>query len=328
MRRRQAIASLITATMLLPSRRWAQSASRTYRIGQLIAGARTPDGAPPAALRESMRALGYVEGKNVRYEARFAEGRTERLPALAAELVALKVDVIVSGGGAATEAARKATTSIPIVMAPAAGDAVALGWIASVARPGGNVTGLTDESNDLSAKRMQLLREALPKAGRIAVLWNESDQGMTLRYRAIEKAARSLNLEVQAIGVRDGSDFPAAFSAMERRRPDAVFVVSDALTSAHRRTLIDFATANRIPSMYEQSFNVRDGGLMSYGYSFEDSYRVAARYVDQILKGSRPADLPAEHPTRYYLMVNLKAAEALGLHLSTPLLLRADEVIQ
>ena len=147
MRRRQAIASLITATMLLPSRLWAQSASRTFRIGHLIAGARTPDGAPPAALRESLRALGYVEGKNVQYEARFAEGRTERLPALAAEFVALKVDVIVSGGGAATEAARKATARIPIVMAPAAGDAVALGWIASVARPGGNVTGLTDESH-------------------------------------------------------------------------------------------------------------------------------------------------------------------------------------
>jgi putative ABC transport system substrate-binding protein len=327
MRRRQAIASLVT-TMFVAPRLWAQASQKTFRIGHLIAGARTPDGAPPAPLRDSMRALGYVEGKNVLYHARFAEGRTDRLPALAAELVALKPDVIVAGGGASIEAARKATTRIPIVMAPASGDAVAVGWIASLARPGGNVTGLTDESIDLSAKRMQLLREALPKAARIAVLWNANDQGMTLRYRAIEKAAHALNMEVQAIGVRDGNDFPAAFSAMERLRPDAVFVVSDALTSGNRRTLIDFATANRIPSMYEQSFNVRDGGLMSYGYSFEDSYRVAARYVDQILKGSRPADLPAEHPTRYYLMVNLKAAAALGLNLSTPLLLRADEVIQ
>jgi len=328
MKRRRAIATVVSAAVFLPRLAWAQPQQRTFRVGHLIAGARTPDGAPPRSLRESLRALGYVEGRNVAYEARFAEGRTERLPGLAAELVELKVDVIVSGGGAATEAARQATRSIPIVMAPAAGDAVATGWIASLARPGGNVTGLTDESIDLSAKRMQLLREALPRAARIAVVWNENDQGMTLRYREIEKAARALKMEVQAIGVRSGDDFPAAFSAMEHRRPDAVFVVSDALTAGNRKKLIEFATANRIPSMYEQSGNVQDGGLMSYGYSFDDSYRVAARYVDQILKGSRPANLPAEHPTRYYLFVNLRAAAALGLHLPTPLLLRADEVIQ
>jgi ABC-type uncharacterized transport system substrate-binding protein len=305
-----------------------QPSQKVFRVGHLAAGGRTPDGAPPGPLREGLRGLGYVEGQNVAYEARFAEGKAERLPGLAADLVRLKIDVIVAQGGLAAVAAKQATSTIPIVMAPASGDAVAAGLIASLARPGGNVTGLTDESIQLSAKRMELLKEAVPKAALIAVLWNANDQGMTLRYREIEKAARILHVDVQAFGVREPDDFAVAFSTMTRRRPDAMFLVADALTTMNRKQLIEFAATHRIPAMYEFSFIVRDGGLMSYGPSFEDGFRQAALYIDRILKGAKPADLPAEQPTRYYLGVNLKTAATLGLPIPQSLLLRADEVIQ
>jgi putative ABC transport system substrate-binding protein len=305
----------------------AQTPQHVFRIGLLAGGARTPDGEPPGPLREALRELGYVEGQNVEYESRFAEGRIERLSGMAAELVKLNVNVIVVLSGPAAEAAKRATSSIPIVIGAAAGDAVALGWIASLPHPGGNVTGLTDESVQLSAKRMQLLTEAVPKAARIAVLWNANDQGMTLRYRGIETAARFLHVQVEAFGVRKPDDFAVAFSTMTLRRPDALFLVADPMTSANRKRVIDFVATQRVPAMYEYDFIVRDGGLMSYGPSFEDSFRVAAFYVDRILKGAKPGDLPAEQPTRYYLTVNLKTAAALGLTLP-PSLLMADQVIE
>ena len=305
-----------------------QQPLKVFRVGHLSAGGRPPDGAPPGPLREGLRGLGYVEGRNIAYEARFAEGKLERLPALAAELVGLKVDAIVSAGGPATVAAKQATSTIPIVMAPVAGDAVALGLIASLARPGGNVTGLTDELIQLSAKRMELLKEAVPKAALIAVLWNANDEGMTLRYREIEKAARILQVEVQALGVREPDDFAVAFSTMTRRRPDAMFLVTDALTILNRKRVIEFAATHRIPAMCESSLIVRDGGLMSYGPSPEDSFRRAAHYLDRIFKGAKPAELPAEQPTRYYFTVNLKTAAALGLTILPSLLLRTDDVVQ
>jgi len=306
----------------------AQPGQKVFRVGFLAVASRTPDGAPPAALRESLRALGYVEGKNIVYEARFAEGFVDRLPSLAAELVRLKVDVIAANGGPATAAAKQATSTIPIVMATFAGDAVEIGLITSLARPGANVTGLTDESIQLSAKRMELLKEALPKALVIAILWNANDQGMTLRYREIEKAARSLRVEVQALGLRGPDDFAVAFSEMTRRRPDAMFLVADGLTTTNRRQVVEFATSHRIPAMYEWNFIVREGGLMSYGVSVEDTYRAAARYIDRIFKGANPADLPAEQPTRYYFTINRKTAATLGLTLPQPLLLRTDEIVE
>jgi putative ABC transport system substrate-binding protein len=315
---------VLTAPFLAAS----QPSQRVYRVGHLAAGGRTPDGAPPRALREGLRDLGYLEGKNVAYEARFAEGKMERLPDLAAELVRLKVDVLVAQGGLAVGAARQTTSTIPIVIGLAAGDAVAMRWIESLARPGGNVTGLSDESVQLSAKRMELLKEAVPKAARIAVLWNANDQGMTLRYQEIEKAAQILRVEVQALGVREPDDFDVAFSTMTRRRPDAMFLVADALTMLNRKRVIEFAATHRIPAMYEASFIVRDGGLMSYGSSPEDSFRRAALYIDRIFKGAKPADLPAEQPTRYYLAVNLKTAATLGLTIPPSLRVRADDVIE
>ena len=276
----------------------------TFRVGYLSIFGRPPDGAPPGPLREGLRGLGYVEGKNIVYEARFADGAVDRLPGLAAELVRLKVDVIVTVGGPATRAAKQATSTISIVMAPAAGDAVATELIVSLARPGGNVTGMTDESVQLSAKRMQLLTEAVPKAAVIAILWNVNDEGMTLRYREIEKAARILHVAVQAISVRKPDDFAVAFATMTSRRPDAIFLVADGFTIRNRKRVIEFAAAQGIPAMYEFSLYVRDGGLMSYGPDPDDAFREAANFVDRILKGARATDLPAQQPTRYYLSRN------------------------
>ena len=322
------IASVAVGTLAVPFLAASQPAQKVFRVGHLSAAGRTPDSAPPRPLREMLRGLGYVEGQNIVYEARFAEAKVERLPDMAAELVRLRVDVLVTQGGASTAAAKQATSTIPIVMAPASGDAVATGIIASLARPGQNITGLTDESVQLSAKRMELLKEAVPKATRIAVFWNTNDQGMTLRYREIEKAARILHVEVQAHGVREPDDFDGAFTTMARQRPDAMFLVADALTNVNRKRFIEFAATQRIPAMYETDHLVREGGLMSYGPSIEDSFRQAAVYVDRILKGAKPADLPAQQPTTYILAVNLKTAATLGLTMPPSLLLRADEVIQ
>jgi putative ABC transport system substrate-binding protein len=320
--------SVVLLMLATPFLADSQPASKAFRVGLLVAGGRTPDGGPPAPLREGLKALGYVEGQNVVYEVRFAEARMERLPGLAAELVRLKVDVLVVQGGPAAVAAKEATSTIPIVIAVAAGDAVATGLIASLARPGGNITGLSDESVQLSGKRMELLKEAVPKAARIAVLWNTNDQGMTLRYREIEKAARILRVDVQAFGVRGPDDFDRAFSTMTRQRPDAIFLVADPLTTMNRKRFIEFAATQRIPAMYEFDFIVRDGGLMSYGPSQEESFRQAAFYIDRILKGAKPADLPAQQPTRYTFAVNLKTAATLGLTIPASLLLRTDEVVQ
>jgi putative ABC transport system substrate-binding protein len=320
-----AVAVLLLGVPLLVA---AQPAQKVFRVGQLVAGGRTADGGPPRPYRDTLRELGYVEGQNIVYETRFAEGRVERLPDLVAELIRLKVDVLVTQGGAATAAAKQATATIPIVMAPASGDAVAVGFIASLARPGQNITGLTDESVQLSAKRMELLKETVPKAARIAVFWNANDQGMTLRYREIEKAARILHVEVQAHGVHGPEDFDTAFSAMTRQRPDAMFLVADAITTLHRKRFIEFAATQRIPAMYEISVHVRDGGLMSYGPNFDDSFRQAAVYVDRILKGAKPADLPVQQPAKFELAVNLKTAKTLGLDVPLILQQRADEVIE
>jgi putative ABC transport system substrate-binding protein len=322
------IVSVALPLLALPLLAASQPAQKVFRVGHVAAGGRTLDGLPPRPLREKLRELGYIEGQNLLYEARFAEGKVERIPDMLAELIRLKVDVLVAQGGAVTAAAKQATSTIPIVMAPASGDAVATGMIASLARPGQNITGLTDESVQLSAKRMELLKEAVPKAARIAVLWNSNDQGMTLRYREIEKAARILHVEVQAHGVRDPADFETAFSAMTRQRPDAMFLVADAITTLHRKRFIEFAAAQRIPAMYEINVHVRDGGFISYGPNFEDSFRQAAVYVDRILKGAKPADLPAQQPTTYILAINLKTAATLGLTLPPSVLLRADEVVQ
>jgi putative tryptophan/tyrosine transport system substrate-binding protein len=327
MRRRRLVLALVLLT-LIPCVGTAQPRQKVYRVGLLSTAGRTPDGAPPRLLREALRELGYIEGRNVAYEARFAEGKVDRLSALALELLALSVDVIVAQGRPAVLAAKHATSTLPIVIAPASSDAVATGLIASLPRPGGNVTGLSDELDQLSAKRMDLLKETLPRAGRIAILWNENDPGMDLRYRAIEKAARVLKVDVESHALRSPDDFDTAFTTMTRRPPDALFLVTDALTNMHQKRVIEFSTAQRVPAMYESSVPVHQGGLMSYGPIPQEVFRRAAAYIDRIFKGAKPADLPAEHPTKYHLTMNLKTAKALGLTIPPTILLRADELIE
>ena len=329
-RRRQfliAVGAFVGAP-LAPSKAAAQTPQKVYRVAHLSTAGRTPDGAAPRALRMSLQRLAYVEGRNVVYEARFAEGKVDRLPALAAELVALKADVIVAQGRPAVVAAQQATSIIPIVIAPASSDAVSTGLIASLARPGGNVTGLSDELEQLSAKRMQLLKEAVPKAARIAVIWNVNDPGMQRRYSAIENAARVLRLEVESHALRSPDDFDVAFTAMTARRPDALFLVTDALTNMNQKRVVEFSATQRVPAMYESNVVVHQGGLLSYGPTGEDMFGRAAHFIDRIFRGAKPADLPAEQPTRYNLSVNLKTAASLGLTIPQSVLIRADEVIQ
>ena len=309
--------------------RWsiAQPADKVWRIGFLSPGVRTPDGGPPAILRQAMRDLGYAEGRNVMYVARFAEGRRDGMDVLASELVSLKPDVIVAFGFPSAESAKRATGTIPIVIA-GAGDPVGTGLIATLARPGANLTGISDQSTELSAKRLELLTQMAPNTARVAVIWNAGDQAMTLRTREIERAAGVLRVTIQALGVREPEDFDQAFAAIARERPDALLLVTDALTNINRKKVLDFAAEQRIPAIYERSLFVHDGGLISYGPIVDDTFRRVAVYVDRILKGAKPADLPVEQPTRYELVVNLKAAKALGLAIPQSMLLRADEVIQ
>ncbi len=328
MNRRNALLAMVAlGAGAAPLATQAQQRRKTWRIGFLAGAGRPPNGLPPAALREGLSALGYVDGSNVAYEGRWAEGKFDRLPALAAELVQLPVDAIVVIGWLATRTVKRATSVIPIVIA-GVGDAVESGLAASLTRPGANLTGMSDLEADLSSKRLQLLKETVPNASRIAVLWNQDDLAMTLRYRKIDAAAHALGVTVQALGVREPDDFDGAFSAMERQRPDALFLVTDALTNLNRKRVIEFAARHRIPAMYENGTYVQDGGLLSYGSSLEDSLRRAAYYVDRILKGARPSELPMEQPTRYYLFVNTKTAKTLGLTLPQSVVLRADRVIE
>jgi putative ABC transport system substrate-binding protein len=318
---------LVLSVLFTPLTPGAQSRGKTWRVGFLSGGARPPDGAPPLALRQGLKELGYVEEHNVIYLSRWAEAKQDRLPELAAELVGLRIDVIVTTGRPASGAAKQATSTIPIVLGQV-GDADSLGLIDSLARPGANVTGVTDQSAELSAKRLEILTEAVPKAARIAVLWNADDRGMTLRYQNVEKAAHALRVTVQPLGVREPNDFDTAFSAMTLHRPDALFLVTDALTLLNRKRVIEFAATHRIPAMYEFNVLVQDGGLMSYGASQDENYRRVATYVDRIFKGAAPGTLPVERPSRYYLAINLRTAKALGLTIPPALLLRTDQVIE
>lgn len=327
MDRRHAVAALAAMGGSLIGNRSRAQAARLWRVGFLNGGPRPADGAPPAALRKGMAELGYGDGVNLKYEGRWADVRFDRLPALAADLVERRVDAIVATGWIAADTARKATSTIPIVTANV-GDAVESGLVRSLARPGGNVTGISDVEAVLSSKRLQILKEAVPHATRLAVLWNQDDLAMTLRYRQIDAAARELGVTVQALGVREPDDFDVAFSAMLRQPPQALFLVTDALTSLNRKRVIEFAAKHRIPAMYENGSYVRNGGLMSYGPDFQDNLRRAASYVDRILKGAKAGELPMEQPTRFYLVVNLQTARTLGLEVPPSLLVRADEVIE
>jgi putative ABC transport system substrate-binding protein len=307
----------------------AQTGTKVVRIGTLLPPARpaAPDWRERWVFAKALRELGWVEGKNLVIEDRWAEGRTERLPALAAELVGLKVDVIVAASWPAAVAAKNATTTIPILIV-GAGDPVGTGLVQSLAHPGGNVTGLGDLATELSAKRLELLKEAVPKLSRVAVLWNAGDAGMGLRMRAIQAASRQVGLTVRPLGVHSLEDFDVAFTAMTQERPDALFVIADPLVTGNRKRILDFTAKHRLPAMYEFRAYAADGGLMAYGPSLDEMLRRAAVLADKIFKGTRPADIPVEQPTRLELVINLKTAKALGLTIPQSVLARADEVIQ
>ena len=305
----------------------AQQSGKVWRIGWLAGSPRPPDGAAPAPLRKALQALGYVEGKDIVYEGRWGEARNERLPALAVDLAALKVDVIVTLGAPSAAAAKQATSTIPIVVMNA-GDTVETGLVASLARPGGNVTGINDPAAILSAKRLEFLKELVPAAKRVAVLWNAGDNAMTLRYREIEKAAQVLRLSIDPLPVREPDDFNVALAGMNRVRPDVLMMVTDALTTLNRQRVLDYAAQQRIPAIYELDNVTRAGGLMSYGSDAGENFKLAADYVGRILKGAKPADLPVEQPNRYYFVINKKTADALGVKIPQTLLLRADEVLE
>jgi putative ABC transport system substrate-binding protein len=307
----------------------AQQPGKIYRLGLLSAGA---PGIGPAddrrkALVIGLAARGFVEGRNVLYEERWAGARAELLGNLAAELKRANVDVIVTFGYPAAQAAKVAITDIPVVIS-GAGDPVATGLVEGLARPGGNLTGMSEVSTELSGKRMEILKDALPDLGRVAMLWNAADLGMTLRYRAAESAAHLLGLKVQALGVREPEDFEDAFAEMTRDRPDAILMVSDALTNLNRKRIVEYAMTHRLPTIFENSAFLRDGGLMSYGPNQSILGERTADYVARILLGARPAEMPIEQPTRFEFFINLKTAKALGLTLPPTLLARADEVIE
>jgi len=303
----------------------AQQAGKAYRIG-FLAGT-SAAAVPLRSLREGLRELGYVEDKNVAFEYRFAQDKNEQLPALAAELARSKVDVIVAHATPATRAVQQATSTIPIVMI-SVGDPVGNGFVASLARPGGNVTGLSNNDVGLAAKRLDLLKEAVPKLSRAAVLKNPANPNSELQFKETESAARVLAIEVQPVDVRDPAGFEAAFSAMAKAHAGAFTVMGDPLFQSQERRIADLALVRRLPSIFPRSENVEVGGLMSYGASLTDMYRQAGVYVDRILKGAKPGDLPVEEPTRMQLVINRKTARALGLTIPPGLLRRADRVIE
>ena len=322
---------LLTAGALLaaPLAAEAQQAAKVIRIG-ILAGNRAASPHTLEAFLQGLRDLGYVEGRNVVIEFRDAEGKPERLPTLAAELLALKVDIVFAPSTPAALATKQATRTVPIVFAGAA-DPVADGLVTSLARPGGNVTGLSNLSAEVVGKRLEQLKQAAPGVSRVAVLWHQGGSGGRTEkdmLNAAEVAARSLGVQLQAVETRGSADFERAYSEMTRAHADALTVLPIALFGFYRRRLIDLAAKNGLPAAYPAREYVDAGGLMSYGADLGDLHRRAAFYVDKIVKGANPADLPVEQPTKFELVINLKTAKALGLTIPQSLLLRADEVIQ
>ena len=325
---RRLICAISLAMLLAPLGAAAQQPGKVPRIGYFSAG--SPSGAPHLleAFRKGLRELGWVEDKNIVIDYRFAEGRSDRLPDLAAELVRLKVDIIVALATPAAAAAKNATQTIPIVMIGAY-DPVGVGLIAGLARPGGNVTGLSfGVGMETVSKGLELLKETVPKVRRVAILSNPANPAHPLAMREVNVAARSLGLQLQLLEARGPNEFDGAFAAMAKERVGALLVVADGLFILHRTRLADLAARSRLPAIYGYREHVEAGGLMSYGSSLRDLWRRAATYVDKILKGAKPADLPVEQPTKFELVVNLKTAKALGLTIPQSVLVRADEVIQ
>jgi putative ABC transport system substrate-binding protein len=301
--------------------------AKVYRVGTLTPGPPVSSKADRGAvLFDALAKRGYVLGQNLIHEARGASGKLELVPQLMQELKAAGVDVVVTISYPAAAAAK--ASGVPTVLASGSGDPVKTGLVQSLARPGGNVTGIADDASILSTKRLSLLTALLPALRRVAMLWNKDDLGMSMRYETSAKAAQGVGIVVQPLGVREPDDFNEAFDAMTRDPPDAILMVSDSLTLLNRKRVIDYASAHRLPAIYESDSIVRDGGLMSYGADPGESLDRAAAMVDLILKGAEPAELPVEQPTRYQFVINLKTARSIGLEIPATLSALADEVIE
>jgi len=303
----------------------AQRAGKVPRIGFLRSG--PPPQAFVEGFQQGLRELGYVEGQNITFESRFGGGKPDQIQRFAVELVGLKVDIIVTSGTPASQAAKQATGTIPIVMTQLA-DPVGSGLVASLGRPGGNVTGLSTQDAELGGKRLELLLQVVLRVSRLALLIEETNPGTVLIAKGTQAAAASLGLHVQSLGVRDPGELDRAFAAMREARAGALIVESSSMLFTWRERLADLALKNRLPTMFAQRQYAEAGGLMAYSADFSDLFRRAATFVDKILKGAKPADLPVEQPTKWEFVVNLKTAKALGLTVPPSLLARADEVIQ
>jgi len=327
MNRRNVLRTLAGAVIAAPCGVSAQATGKTYRLATLTSGSSILPASPNGKiLFPALAQHGYVLDQNLEYKPYGADMEDAKLPELAREIAASKVDAVVVTGYPAAAAMKG--TGVPTVVAVGAGDPVATGLIASLAHPNGNVTGISDNATTLSAKRLELLKQAVPSIRKIAMLWNKNDLGMTLRYQASADAAKALGINVQALGVGEPDDFGGAFAAMDREPPDAILMVSDALTILNRQRVFDYALAHRLPAIYENDPYVRAGGLMSYGADVRESFGRAAALVDRIFKGAKPADLPFEEPSRYLFVVNLKTAKSIGLAFPSNVLALADEVIE
>jgi putative ABC transport system substrate-binding protein len=325
--RRRDFIALIGGAAAAPLVVRAQQPGKVWRIGYLYPGTLAAVTGQFDAFRSGLRALGYAEGENVRFERRFADGHFERLPALAAELVELRVDLILTASTPAIQALGRATKTIPVVFA-AAGDPVASGLVASLARPGANITGLSNLATELTGKRLELAREVFGDVRRLAILYNPSDAGATTRVGEAQRATRPLGMTLRPYPAQSVGDLDMAFDSMTKEKPNVLLVVFDPFSGANQRRIVEFAARSRIFAIYEAREFVQGGGLLSFGANIAANYRRAASYVDKIFKGAAPNDLPVEQPTQFELVVNLKTAKALGLTIPQAILVRADEVIE
>ena len=303
----------------------AQQPAKVAKIGGLVSGGGLASGRE--ILQRELHALGYVEGKNIAFEYRYSDGKIDRFSALADELVRLKVDVLVTSSTSATVAAKKAARTIPIVFLNV-GDPVASGLVDSLARPGGNVTGITSIDSVLAGKRLELLKETIPNLSRVAVLWNPQDQGSTQQWKESQLAARELSLQLRSMEVTSADKYEDVFKKAIKARIAALSVTQHPLASSNRKRIVDLVTKNRLPAIYSRGDYVTSGGLMSYGRDETEPYRRVASMVDKILKGTKPGDLPVEQPTKFELLINLKTATALGLTIPPVVLMRAEKVIK
>jgi putative ABC transport system substrate-binding protein len=318
------LVAMILGALIAPLSGEAQPPARVSRIGMLVSGSPATHQFMVDAFRQNLRELGYVEGSNMKLELRWAEGKLDRLPDLAVDLVRLGVDIIVVGGTPTVRAAKQATNTIPIVVW-GAGDLVGTGLVASLARPGGNVTGTHDLSPELSGKRLELLKETIPRLSRVAVLWSTAARSLVAETEA---AARAVGVQLQLHEVRSPVEFQGAYAAMTRERTNGLVIVMDSFTLFHRRQLLDLAVKSRLPTVCEASEFARDGCLIAFGPDRLEAMRQAAAFVDRILKGANPGELPIDQPKRFDLIFNLRTAKALSLTIPQTLLLRANDVIQ